>query len=70
MLDRLRFQEVEKAIFRVREDGRYGDKCLKKGEPFMVIDNASISSFVVGERDKNIVGRSTEIGRASCRERV
>mgnify|MGYP003538786880 CR=1 FL=1 len=67
MLDRLRFQEVEKAIFRVREDGRYGDKCLKKGEPFMVIDNASISSFVVGERDKNIVGRSTEAGTSTIK---
>lgn len=67
MLDRLRFQEVEKAIFRVREDGRYGDKCLKGGEPFMVIDNASISSFVVGERDKNIVGRSTEAGTSTIK---
>lgn len=67
MLDRLRFQEVEKAIFRVREDGRYGDKYLKKGEPFMVIDNASISSFVVGERDKNIVGRSTEAGTSTIK---
>ena len=67
MLDRLRFQEVEKAIFRVREDGRYGDKYLKRGEPFMVIDNASISSFVVGERDKNIVGRSTEAGTSTIK---
>ena len=67
MLDRLRFQEVEKAIFRVREDGRYGDKYLKKGEPFMVIDNASISNFVVGERDKNIVGRSTEAGTSTIK---
>ena len=67
MLDRLRFQEVEKAIFRVREDGRYGDKSLKRGEPFMVIDNASISSFVVGERDKNIVGRSTEAGTSTIK---
>lgn len=67
MLDRLRFQEVEKAIFRVREDGRYGDKCLKRGEPFMVIDNAFISSFVVGERDKNIVGRSTEAGTSTIK---
>lgn len=67
MLDRLRFQEVEKAIFRVREDGRYGDKCLKRGEPFMVIDNASISNFVVGERDKNIVGRSTEAGTSTIK---
>ena len=67
MLDRLRFQEVEKAIFRVREDGRYGEKCLKKGEPFMVIDNAPISSFVVGERDKNIVGRSTEAGTSTIK---
>lgn len=67
MLDRLRFQEVERAIFRVREDGRYGDKYLKKGEPFMVIDNASISSFVVGERDKNIVGRSTEAGTSTIK---
>ena len=67
MLDRLRFQEVEKAIFRVREDGRYGDKCLKSGEPFMVIDNASISNFVVGERDKNIVGRSTEAGTSTIK---
>ena len=67
MLDRLRFQEVEKAIFRVREDGRYGDKYLKRGEPFMVIDNASISNFVVGERDKNIVGRSTEAGTSTIK---
>ena len=67
MLDRLRFQEVEKAIFRVREDGRYGDKCLKRGEHFMVIDNASISNFVVGERDKNIVGRSTEAGTSTIK---
>lgn len=67
MLDRLRFQEVEKAIFRVREDGLYGDEYLKRGEPFMVIDNASISSFVVGERDKNIVGRSTEAGTSTIK---
>ena len=67
MLDRFRFQEVEKAIFRVREGGRYGDKCLKRGEPFMRIDNASISSFVVGERDKNIVGRSTEAGTSTIK---
>lgn len=39
----------------------------KKGEPFMVIDNASISSFVVGERDKNIVGRSTEAGTSTIK---
>lgn len=67
MLDRLRFQEVEKAIFRVREEGKYGERYLKKGEPFMVIDNASISNFVVGERDKNIVGRSTEAGTSTIK---
>lgn len=67
MLDRLRFQEIEKAIFRVREDGRYGEKYLKRGEPFMIIDNASISSFAVGERDKNIVGRSTEAGTSTIK---
>lgn len=39
----------------------------KKGEPFMVIDNASISSFLVGERDKNIVGRSTEAGTSTIK---
>ena len=33
----------------------------------MVIDNASISSFVVGERDKNIVGRSTEAGTSTIK---
>ena len=33
----------------------------------MVIDNASISNFVVGERDKNIVGRSTEAGTSTIK---
>ena len=26
MLDRLRFQEIEKAIFKVRESGTYGNR--------------------------------------------
>lgn len=67
MLDNLRFQEIEKAIFRVREDGLYGTKFLKKGEPFMIIDNASISNFSVSQRDKNFIGRSTEAGTSTIR---
>mgnify|MGYP004633103889 CR=1 FL=1 len=67
MLDRLRFQEIEKAIFRVREEGKYGDKYLLKGEPFMIIDNASLSNFTVGQRDKNIIGRSTEAATSTVR---
>lgn len=67
MLDRLRFQEIEKAIFRVREEGIYGGRYLLKGEPFMIIDDASISAFTVGERDKNIIGRSTEAGTSTIK---
>lgn len=60
MLDRLRFQEIEKAIFKVREDGNYGNKHYCKGEPFLVIDNASMSNFNILENSKPVVGRSTE----------
>lgn len=67
MLDRLRLQEVEKAIFRVRESGKYGDRYLLKNEPFMIIDNACLSNFTVGQRDKNIVGRSTEAATSTIR---
>lgn len=67
MLDNLRFQEIEKAVFRVREDGVYGTKYLKKGDPFMIIDNASISNFSVSQRDQNFVGRSTEAATSTIR---
>ena len=67
MLDRLRFQEIEKAIFKVRESGTYGNRYLCSNEPFLIIDNASISNFSVGERDKNAVGRSTEASTATIK---
>lgn len=67
MLDRLRFQEIEKAIFKVRESGTYGNRYLCSNEPFLIIDNASISNFSVGERDQNAVGRSTEASTATIK---
>lgn len=67
MLDRLRFQEIEKAIFKVRENGVYGDRYLCKNEPFLIIDNASISQFSVGERNKDAIGRSTEASTATIK---
>jgi hypothetical protein len=67
MLDRLRFQEIEKAIFRVKEAGQYGDKYLLKDEPFMIIDNASISNFRIGERSKTPTGRSVEADTSTIR---
>lgn len=60
MLDHLRFQEIERAIFKVRQDGNYGSKYLIKGEPFMIIDNAKMSNFIVNQREGGAVGRSTE----------
>lgn len=60
MLDNLRFQEVEKAIFRAKEAIYYGNHCITKGEPFIIIDGAVISNFKVESRDISSGGRSTE----------
>lgn len=60
MLDNLRFQEVEKAIFRASNEIRYGNRCILKNEPFMIVDNADISDFSVTQRPIIGTGRSTE----------
>ena len=60
MLDRLRFQEVEKAIFRTREERKYSDRCLLKNEPILIIDNAKLSDFNVRDRGLTFKGRSVE----------
>lgn len=60
MLDRLRFQEVEKAIFKIKYDGIYGDKKYCKGEPFLILDNVSMSNFNIEQTAKVFSGRSSE----------
>lgn len=65
MLDRLRFQEVEKVVFKAREKGRYGNKNLEKDEPFLIIDNAEMSRFRVKQRDKTSTSRSTEFSTST-----
>lgn len=67
MLDRLRFQEIEKAIFKAREDRKYGDRYVLKGEPILIIDNAEMSRFLINERIKHMVGRSEEATTATIR---
>lgn len=60
MLDRIRFQEIERAIFKMREERPYGGRRIAKGEPFLIIDNAAISDFTVNKRSIVATGRSTE----------
>lgn len=60
MLDRIRIQEIERAIFKMREERPYGGRRIAKGEPFLVIDNAAISDFTVNKRSIIATGRSTE----------
>lgn len=60
MLDRIRIQEIERAIFKMREERPYGGRRIAKGEPFLVIDNAAISDFTVNKRSIVATGRSTE----------
>lgn len=67
MLDRLRFQEVEKAIFRTREEMKYSDRCLLKNEAFLIVDNATISHFNVSDRNRRNIGRSTEATTSTIR---
>ena len=69
MLDRLRFQEIEKVVFRAREKGRYGNRILEKGEPFLIIDNVAISGFKVQQREKTSIGKSVESSTSTI-ERV
>lgn len=67
MLDRIRIQEIEKAIFRMREDREYGGRYLKKNEPFLIIDNAGISDFTVNKRSVIATGRSIEATTSTVR---
>lgn len=60
MLDNLRFQEINKAIFRMKTDTVYGNKKILKGEPFLIIDDMSMSNFKVNRRDIISSGRSVE----------
>ena len=60
MLDRIRIQEVEKAIFRMREERPYGGRRIAKNEPFLIVDKAAVSDFNVVKRSIAEVGRSTE----------
>ena len=60
MLDRMRIQEVEKAIFRMREERPYGGRRIAKNEPFLIVDKAAISDFNIVKRSIAEVGRSTE----------
>lgn len=60
MLDRIRIQEVEKAIFRMREERPYGGRRIAKNEPFLIVDKAAVSDFNVVKRSIVEVGRSTE----------
>lgn len=60
MLNRLRFQELERAIFKVRVPGCYNGVQYKKGEPFLVIDDANMSNFSINQRTLTSTGRSTE----------
>ena len=65
MLDRLRFQEIEKVVFKAREKKTYGNRLVEKGEPFLVIDNAKLSNFRVKQREKTSAGRSTEFSTST-----
>ena len=67
MLDNLRFQECEKAIFRARENMQYGNRCVSKGEPLLIVDNAAMSRFIANQRNKNAVGRSIEASTNTIR---
>lgn len=60
MLDRIRIQEVEKAIFRMREERPYGGRRIAKNEPFLIVDKAAVSDFNVVKRSIAEIGRSTE----------
>lgn len=60
MLNRLRFQELERAIFKVRVPGCYNGIKYQKGEPFLVIDDATMSNFSINQRTFTSTGRSTE----------
>lgn len=57
MLERLRFQEIQKAIFRVKDDIVLNGKKFKKGQPFLVVDNATMSKFVVHMNSKSATDR-------------
>lgn len=60
MLNRLRFQELDRAVFKVRTAGCYGGTRYEKGEPFLVIDDAVMSNFSINQRTNTFTGRSTE----------
>ena len=68
MLDRLRMQEVERAIFKMREEREYGGRKICKGEPFLVIDDAKMSSLNFRSRSIVPSGRSTEASDAIMRD--
>ncbi len=67
MLDRLRFQEMEKAVFKARENMKYGNRCVEKDEPILIIDNAQLSEFIVGSEVITNTGRSTISETANVR---
>lgn len=60
MLDRIRIQEIERAIFKMREERPYGGRRISKNEPFLIIDDAAISDFNINKRTIQAVGRTTE----------
>lgn len=67
MLDRIRIQEIEKAIFRMRETREYGGRNICKNEPFLIIDDAKMSDFTVNKRSIQASGRSTEATTSTTR---
>lgn len=67
MLDRLRFQEVKKAIFRVKNDTVLNGKQYHKGQPFLVVDNATVSSFVVHTNVQKAIDRGFAGGTGTIR---
>lgn len=68
MLDRIRFQEIQRAIFRTREEREYAGRRLCKNEPFLIIDDAIMSSLNIRSRSIVSTGRSTEASDAIIRD--